>query len=497
MIFRHGDYNKDSYRCRTLIIGTGAGGSVAGALLAEQGHDVIMLEEGAYHTADSFVASVGASLSHLYRNHGVSPFFGTPPVNFLEACCVGGGTVVNGALLWRPEPYVLAQWKQTHGLQGYDYADLERHFKTIEKDLHVETQKLDPVRDLNSLLIKQGAEQLGWKAVPVPRAALNCSNLNRCMAGCPTGAKQSALQTYLPRALAKGVRLFTACRAVKVKHSQGIAHEVIAEVKSNGRARRIIIHFDHLIVAGGAVQTPFLLRRSGISKMAGTGIQFNYSLKMAARFDRAVYAEKSSPFTIQVQEFLNDGLIINVSQFNTLYLALALTHYSNEVVNRVMDNQDQFALYIGFMSSLSHAHLINVCNNIPVVWYRQNRHDFERIKTTLRRMAALLFKSGVIEIYLPLAVNRPVCSMAELEDLLTKIKPGLVDLVTVHVMSACPMGTNPQRSVVDPWGRVWGMKNVVVCDASILPSCFGESPQETIMAFAHEVMGRQIERSRS
>ena len=40
------DYTKNTYSCQYLIVGTGAGGSVAGALLAESGHDVIFLEEG-------------------------------------------------------------------------------------------------------------------------------------------------------------------------------------------------------------------------------------------------------------------------------------------------------------------------------------------------------------------------------------------------------------------------------------------------------------------
>ena len=41
-------------------------------------------------------------------------------------------------------------------------------------------------------------------------------------------------------------------------------------------------------------------------------------------------------------------------------------------------------------------------------------------------------------------------------------------------------------------GKVWGMENILVCDASILPSCFGESPQETVMAFAHKIIKNHL-----
>ena len=65
------DYTKDKYNCKYLIIGTGAGGSVAGALLAESGHDVIFLEEGGYYPTDSYTSNISEMTSQLYRNQGV------------------------------------------------------------------------------------------------------------------------------------------------------------------------------------------------------------------------------------------------------------------------------------------------------------------------------------------------------------------------------------------------------------------------------------------
>lgn len=493
MIYKTGDYSQKSYRCRYLVIGTGAGGSVAGALLAEKGQDVIMLEEGGYHVCGSYVASVGESLSKLYRNNGVSLFWGVPSINFLEACCVGGGTVVNGGLIWRPLPSVFEKWQMDNGLKGYLYSDLEKHFKTVERDINVEVQNWDLNEHLNSLHVLRGAENLGWKAVKVPRAVKKCANLNRCMAGCPIGAKQSTLENYIPRALDNGARLFTNCRAIKIEHSDGVASKVMAHVVDGEKKRNIEIVFDHLILSGGSVQSPHLLRKSKISSRAGREIQFNVSMKIAARFNEPVNADKSSPFTIQIQEFLNDGLIINVSQFKTIYLALAMAQFSNKIINDAIANQSNFALYIGFMSSLSRAHLVGGFNGDPFVLNKFDPRDLPRIKLALKRIGELLFQSGAIELYLPVAMDRPVKSLVELDKILEGVKPDELDLVTVHVMSSCAMGSDPKKSVVDLNGKVWGMKNVMVCDASILPSSFGESPQGTIMAFAHEVMGRKLQ----
>lgn len=53
-----------------------------------------------------------------------------------------------------------------------------------------------------------------------------------------------------------------------------------------------------------------------------------------------------------------------------------------------------------------------------------------------------------------------------------------------HQMGTCRMGTSESTSVVDPNGRVWGVKNLWVCDASIFPSASGVNPMVTVMAIA-------------
>ena len=42
-------------------------------------------------------------------------------------------------------------------------------------------------------------------------------------------------------------------------------------------------------------------------------------------------------------------------------------------------------------------------------------------------------------------------------------------------------------------GNLRGLKNVLLADASILPSSIGQSHQETIMAMVHEVMRRHFD----
>ncbi len=53
-----------------------------------------------------------------------------------------------------------------------------------------------------------------------------------------------------------------------------------------------------------------------------------------------------------------------------------------------------------------------------------------------------------------------------------------------HQMGTMRMGSDPDTSVVDPWGRFWGIPNLYVTDASVFPTSGGYNPTLTIQALA-------------
>lgn len=57
-------------------------------------------------------------------------------------------------------------------------------------------------------------------------------------------------------------------------------------------------------------------------------------------------------------------------------------------------------------------------------------------------------------------------------------------LFSAHQMSSCRMGKDARTSVADSYGRVHGMENLFISDASLFPTSLGHSPQLTIMALA-------------
>ncbi len=490
-ILNREDYTQDTYSCQYLIVGTGAGGSVAGALLAESGHNVIFLEEGGYYPTDSYTPNISEMITQLYRDQGVFPFLGKPTIAFAEGCCVGGSTVINGGLVCRTPPWILDEWQSDYGLKGYGQQDLGKHFETVEKDLHIVDDKLEEKENLDSLKLFEASKQLEWNCIMTPRAVKDCVNSNQCPTGCPSGAKQSTLETYIPRAMKNGARIFSSCRAVKIIHSNGKAQKIIARIKDK-KSKQIEISFDHLVLAGGAVQTPHLLRRSGISRLAGRKLQFHMTLKVVARFKDRVDAEKGTIFTVQVQEFEREGMLIMSSNLRPHYVAMTLSHFGNEVINEALENYHNLGIYATMIRPKSMAKVVSGLGDRPIVTYRFDPEDLSMIKLALRRTASLLFEAGALQLYMPIAGIGVVKSLQELDRKFNDVKPGNVEILCLHVMASCPMGPDPATSVLDPEGKLWNIKNILVTDASVLPSSTGKNPQGTIMAFAHEIMNRHI-----
>ena len=197
--------------CDVVIVGSGAGGAVMAAELADAGIDVVVVEEGGYHPTELFTPSAGRALRTIYRDGGAQSALGSPPILFSEGRCVGGSTVINGGMCWRTPDHVLERWSSQEGVAGITPAAMAPYFAKVERRINVAYQDPESIGHDQELL-KAGADRLGWHIIPNLRNQLHCGGCNICTSGCPTGAKRSMLVTYLPRALSRGARLYAGCR---------------------------------------------------------------------------------------------------------------------------------------------------------------------------------------------------------------------------------------------------------------------------------------------
>ena len=215
------------------------------------------------------------------------------------------------------------------------------------------------------------------------------------------------------------------------------------------------------------------------------------NVKVIARLKDSVYAEKGTMFPVQIHEFENEDCYINTSAMKPSYLAMSLATHGNEVIDKAIHSYNQMVILNTTMRVKSKAHIYSRAGKNPLVWYKFDSSDLLRIKTNIKRMCQVLFEAGAVEVYLPIK-GLSLTSIGDLDRLINKIKPKDIDISTVHMMASCPMGVDPKKSVVDLNGNLRGMENVLIADASILPTNLGQSPQGTIMAFAYEIANRII-----
>jgi choline dehydrogenase-like flavoprotein len=71
---------------------------------------------------------------------------------------------------------------------------------------------------------------------------------------------------------------------------------------------------------------------------------------------------------------------------------------------------------------------------------------------------------------------------------------GAQDILTIdryaHLVGGCRMGSRQEESVIDSDHRVWGMRNLLVADGSVMPTQGSANPALTIMALASRLAGR-------
>ena len=256
---------KHTVECDVCVIGTGAGGAVVAKELAEGGLNVVMLEEGRHFTTDDFTARPREMSTILYRDAAQVVTVGNTPIILPLGKGVGGTTMINSGTCFRtPEP-VLEMWGERFGLDELNADELDPYFRRVERELNV-AQVPEDRAGKNALVVKRGADALGWSGDFIWRNARGCVGSGVCSFGCPTSAKQHVGISYVPQAWAAGATTYTHARAHGIVHDGHRAKAVLAQTAAGGW---LSVGCEHVIVACGAIHTPLLLKRVGLGARSG------------------------------------------------------------------------------------------------------------------------------------------------------------------------------------------------------------------------------------
>ena len=464
----------ESIRCQVAVLGSGPGGAVTAAALSSRGLDVVMVEEGPHLRLDSCPPFSLEEMRQKYRCGGLNPALGAPKIPLVEACCVGGGSEINSGLYHRTPPDILQLWRDRFGVRHLEESDLLPHFEACEAALSVQ---LNPGRQpAPSIKMKMGAERLGWKTVELPRWFKYSQE--PAPDGTIRGHRRSMTETFIPSAVAAGCRVLAGVRAKKLARAR--AHWQVQAVR-NGQP--FTIDAEAVFVCCGAVETPALLRRSGIKKNIGNTLALAPMIKVAAVFEDEVNSAYADIPAQQVKEF-SPGITLGCSISSLPYLALAMTDHPDARIdlNRMWRRMSiYYATIVGPNTGL----VRNLpLSRAPLVRYSLGVEQMQTLSTALQHLCRLLFATGAMELYPSIAGMPVLRSEADLSKIPSELPRTHTSLTTVHLFSSCPMGQALDTAAADSFGQVHGYANLFVNDASMLCTGPGVNPQGSIMAIA-------------
>jgi choline dehydrogenase-like flavoprotein len=468
--------------CDVLIVGSGAGGASAAALLAETGLDVIVLEAGGHYDRDSYPEDLFESLPALYRDSGLTVAEGRPAIPLPIGRAVGGTTVINSGTCFRAPDEVLAGWRDAHGIEWA--TDLDDAYGAAEEMLNVTPVDVATM-GRNGQLCMEGAEALGVSHGPISRNAGSCVQCSSCPGGCRIDAKQAMHVSYLPRAVSAGARVYAGAEALRILVEGGRAVGVRTVAGAEFRARKAVV------CAGGAVGTPELLMRSGIATASphlGRNLHIHPACWVGALYDEDVRGWEGIMQSYYVDEWHNRGILLEATftplAFGGQWLPGSGTAHQARVLR--YDRVGSIGVHLRDESS---GRVGIARDGSTRITYRLTQADADALVYGIARAAEVHFAAGALEVYPQIArVPRIVPGgVAGFEA--TRFRPAELRLEAFHPMGTARMAADPHGGVTSPYGAVHGVDGLYVADASLLPSSTSVNPMMTIIAVATHIAG--------
>ena len=462
--------------CDVCVVGSGAGGATAAAVLAEAGLDVVVLEMGgdARPRAEELDA-----LRDLYLEAGGTST-DDQSLDFLLGSCLGGGATVNWTTALRPPDDVLDEWASF----GVDVDAIRSSVEAMWRRLAVNDEhgRASP-RDA---VMERGLNALGWHVATQPRNVVGCEQgrvCGTCAFGCPLGAKRTPVSTWRT-----GVRVALRTRAARVLVERGAAVGVDAG-ETRVRARAVV-------VACGAFQTPALLRRSGlVNGSIGQNLRLHPVTLVAGELDDEVPPwEGPLQSRYSEQHARLDGAHGVRYETAPVHPALFGAALPWNGARESLDLARRFARLVPIFPLVRDrdgGEVVVGRDGEPVARYRLSRYDLRHLRVGFAGAARILAAAGarlVVSTHARPVTWEPARGgvgrfLAEADA--RGWEPNRVLYASAHVLGTARMGSSPSFSACDPHGESWEVAGLVVCDGSTFPTASGVNPMITIAGVAH------------
>jgi cholesterol oxidase len=521
-----------------IVIGSGFGGSVAAHRLTEKGYRVGVMEMGRRWRAEDLPRSSWRIWRWLWRPKlGLRGFFNIEPfrhVMILHGCAVGGGSITYANTLLMPKDAV---WENGSWRQLADWkAEMPRHYQTAMRMLGVIENRIlgpaDHVLKRAAGLISMGHTFYRTKVAvfeakdgeaegathPDPYFGgegperATCIGCGGCMMGCRYNAKNTLDKNYLYFAEKHGARVFPETRVVDVVPLNGQAdgrdgYEV-RTVRSTAFFRKGRRRFTcrGVVFAASALGTMDLLFRlkqggslPGISGCLGSRVRTNAESLIGVRVPHS-RDDLSKGIAIGSGIYIDEHTHIEATRYpaGSDTMGLLATLLTGGAPGRL-----RILLWLKTLAAGLLRHPLHTIRCLhPFGWARESlillcmQACDCHIEMRLGRPwfwpfhKMLMSRGRSIPTFIPEA-NEFAKTVARLTggtpmSMVTEILfnvPG-----TAHILGGCPMAEGPESGVVDGRQRVFGYRNLYICDGSVIAANLGVNPSLTICAMTERAM---------
>lgn len=452
-----------------IIVGGGVSGSFIAHELTKSGMKCLMLEAGRHFSRDTYPRTELDSNGQLYWGGGIE-LNSDASIGILRPKAVGGGSIVNQALMDRFDHAALDSWVDTSGIGELSPEGLAPWYDEAERRISITTVPVE-YRNGNAEIFRKGFERNGYRWAPLKRAQKDChfgdgNDCIECLAGCRIDSKQSTAVAVLPKALEAGLTLVPEFEAQKVESMPG--EVAVTGVGRDGRSVRHEARF--LVMAAGAIGNSKLLLASGFQKKLprlGENFYSHPQYMTIALYDEPVNAHRGplQSFKSEDPNFRRSGFKLENVFAPPVALAMLLPGFGRD--------------HLALMRDVTRFACIEVAvRDTNPGRIRLSRKGKLTVEKRLNQEDAARRDRGLIAVY---NIFRSTGARRIIDGKLP---------ISLHLMGGLNLGTDPARSVVGPDFRLHGYSNVFAADSSIFPNAPGINPSFTIMALSLKAADR-------
>ncbi|KAH7514449.1 hypothetical protein FEM48_Zijuj11G0090800 [Ziziphus jujuba var. spinosa] len=495
-------------RCDAVVVGSGSGGGVVAGVLAMAGYKVLVLEKGNYHARNNLTLLEGPSMDQMYLSGGLIATENMG-VLLLAGSTVGGGSTINWSASVPTPQHVINEWSNHHELELFDSKLYQEALDAVSQRMGVQPEIHD--EGMNNAVLRKGCQELGYPVENIARNSPPDHYCGWCSLGCKDGRKKGTSETWLVDLVNSGNgAILPQCEAVKVMHKRkkgrdkNTATGVAFKFGYKGAKDICIVESKVTIVACGALSTPPLLKRSGLTN---NNIGKNLHLHPVAM--AWGYFPLSSDSWLEREKKSYEGGIMTAmstvvadhdkSGYGALLQTPSLHPGMFSIVIPWISGKDIKDKMCRFSRT---AHIFALARDIgsgtvkseSSINYQMEAVDEENLQKGLAKVLRILAAAGAEEIGTHHAKGRTLnvkkVSSHEFERFVKEESSRMIrdlssPICSAHQMGSCRMGIDPNTSVVNQMGETWEVEGLFLADTSVFPTALGVNPMLTVQAIAY------------